>query len=87
MSSLPFCFKKSSGNVFENLKRKFYKLQKRNLKTKMILQVHDELIFDCVKEEKEEVTNLVTDIMNNICELSVPLRVDIEYGDNWYNAK
>jgi DNA polymerase-1 len=62
-------------------------LKKRNLKTKMILQVHDELIFDCLESEKDEIIKLVADIMNHVCELSVPLRVDIEYGDNWYNAK
>ena len=62
-------------------------LKKRNLKTKMILQVHDELVFDCNKDELNEVISLVKDIMENTYKLSVPLNVDINYGDNWYLAK
>lgn len=62
-------------------------LTKRNLKTKMIIQVHDELLFDCPKEELEEVTNLVRDLMENTYKLSVPLKVDINIGTNWYDAK
>ena len=60
---------------------------KRNLKSKMIIQVHDELVFDCNKDELEEVINIVTDIMENTYKLEVPLKVDINYGDNWYLAK
>ena len=62
-------------------------LEKRHLKTKMILQVHDELVFDCNKDELDEVINLVTDIMEGTYKLLVPLKVDINYGDNWYLAK
>lgn len=62
-------------------------LNKRNLKTKMILQVHDELIFDTKKEELEEVISLVKEIMEHTITLKVPLNVDLEYGDNWYLAK
>lgn len=61
--------------------------KKRNLKSKMIIQVHDELVFDCLKEEKEEVISLVTDIMEHVIDLSVPLKIDVEYGENWYQAK
>lgn len=62
-------------------------LKKRNLKTKMIIQVHDELVFDCDKDELEEVISFVKEIMENTYKLSVPLKVDINYGDNWYLAK
>ena len=62
-------------------------LIKRNLKTKMIIQVHDELVFDCAKDELEEVISLVKEIMENTYKLVVPLKVDINYGDNWYLAK
>ncbi len=61
--------------------------KKNNLKSKMILQVHDELVFDCRKDELEKVVQIVTDIMENTYKLNVPLKVDINYGDNWYLAK
>ncbi len=60
---------------------------KRNLKTKMIIQVHDELIFDVPNEEIEIVKEIVSDLMENACKLEVPLKVDIEYADNWYDVK
>ena len=62
-------------------------LKKRNLKTKMIIQVHDELLFDTPRDEYDEVVSLVKDKMEGACKLSVPLKVDIESGDSWYEAK
>ena len=62
-------------------------LKIKGMKTKMIIQVHDELVFDTPKEEKEELIVLIKNIMENTFKLSVPLKVDIEYGDNWYQAK
>ena len=62
-------------------------LEKRNLKSKMLLQVHDELIFNVVNEEQEEVEKIVRELMQNTYKLSVPLVVDIEFGNNWYEAK
>jgi len=62
-------------------------LEKRNLKSKMLLQVHDELIFNVVNEEQEEIEKLVRELMENTYKLSVPLVVDIEFGNNWYEAK
>ena len=53
----------------------------------MLIQVHDELIFDTKKDELEEVMQLVKQIMEHTCELKVPLNVDLEYGENWYLAK
>ena len=43
----------------------------------MIIQVHDELIFDVPKEELEQVKKIVTDLMDNVCPLNVPLAIDI----------
>ena len=63
------------------------RFEQENLKSKIILQVHDELIFNVLKEEQEEVTNIVKTIMENTYKLKVPLIVDIEYGNNWYEAK
>lgn len=62
-------------------------LNKRNLKAKMIIQVHDELVFDCPISEQEEVVEIVKDIMENSYKLNVPLKVDINIGKNWYEAK
>ena len=62
-------------------------LNKRGLKAKMIIQVHDELVFDLLNEEKEKVIEIVKTSMENVYKFNVPLKVDIEYGDNWYQAK
>ena len=61
--------------------------KKNNLKSKMIIQVHDELVFDCLKEEKDIVSKIMKDVMENVCKLNVPLKIDIESGNNWYEAK
>ena len=67
---------------------KVYKaIKENNLKTKMIIQVHDELIFDVPKEELEKVKEIVTEIMDNVIKLNVPLAVDVNYGKNWAEAK
>ena len=63
------------------------KLQERGLKTKLILQVHDELIFDVPREEAEEVVALVHDCMEHVAELSVPLDADVKVGHSWYETK
>ena len=65
----------------------FEEFNTRNLKSKMLIQVHDELIFNVYKEELVEVKKIVKDIMENTYKLSVPLKVDIETGNNWYEAK
>ena len=68
------------GNIYDEF-------NKRGLKSKMLIQVHDELVFNVLDSELEEVSSIVRDIMEHTIELSVPLKVDIEYGDNWYEAK
>ena len=60
---------------------------KNNIKSTMLLQVHDELIFNLIQEEKDKVTKIVKNTMENTYKLNVPLLVDIEYGTNWYDAK
>ena len=59
------------------------KLKENNLKSKMILQVHDELVVEVFKPELEEVKRLVTEAMELNQPLSVPLVVDISVGDSW----
>lgn len=62
-------------------------LNKRQLKTLMILQVHDELIFDVPIQEMEEVKKLVQNCMENAIKLNVPLKVDMKTGLNWYDIE
>jgi len=64
----------------------FDKLNSNNLKTKMLLQVHDELVFDVPKEELENVRTLIKSEMENAFKLEVPLDVEIDLGDNWLEA-
>ena len=61
-------------------------LKKIKLNSKMILQVHDELLFECPIQEKKEIESLVCKEMEGACTLSVPLVVDIGWGKNWNEA-
>jgi DNA polymerase-1 len=58
-------------------------MEKRNLRTKMTLQVHDELLFEVPPEEVETMKGLVAEIMPQALKLSVPLKIDIKLGKNW----
>ena len=58
-----------------------------NLKSKMLLQVHDELIFNVLKDEIKKVSEIVTRCMDNAYKLDVPLKVDVETGNNWLETK
>ena len=64
----------------------FDKLQEGDFKTKMLLQVHDELVFDVFKPELEAIKTLVKTEMENAYKLDVPLDVDLDIGDNWLEA-
>ena len=61
--------------------------EQENIKSKMLLQVHDELIFNVYNDEIEKVKDIVYNTMTKVFELKVPLDVDIELGNNWYEAK
>ncbi len=78
----------SSADILKKAMIELYEeFNKKKLKSKMILQVHDELVFDVLKEEEPIVTKLVKDIMENTYKFSVPLKVEIEKGNDWYEAK
>lgn len=62
------------------------RLKEEGLKTKIILQIHDELVFESPKEEKDKVMKLIKTEMEKAIPLSVPLKVDIGYGRNWAEA-
>ena len=66
--------------------RVYNELKNRGLKSRLILQVHDELIIETHVDEKEEVINLLREIMENAIILDVPLKVDVEIGDSWYDT-
>lgn len=65
----------------------YREFEKRNLKSKMLIQVHDELVFNVLLDEMDEVKEVVKDLMENAFKLEVPLKVEIEMGKNWYEAK
>ena len=62
-------------------------LKENKLKTKMVLQIHDELIFKVPKDEKETAYNVIKEIMENALHLDIPLEVDGGFGEDWYSAK
>ncbi|MBI2859167.1 MAG: DNA polymerase I, partial [Chloroflexi bacterium] len=62
-------------------------IQRRDLKSKMPLQVHDELLFEVPQEESEVMSRLVPKIMSSALKLSVPLKVDVKIGRNWGELK
>lgn len=63
------------------------RLEQEGLQTKLLLQVHDELIFEAPKEEVEILERIVPEVMENAIKLSVPLKVEFSYGPTWYDAK
>ena len=78
----------TSADILKKAMVEIYKeFNKLDLKSKMLIQVHDELVFNVVKDEEEQVEKIVKEIMENTYKLSVPLVVDINKGIDWYDAK
>ncbi len=78
----------SAADIIKIAMVKVYnELENRNLKSRLILQVHDELIIETHKDEKDEVEKLLKEIMENAIELNVPLIVDLKIGDSWYETQ
>ena len=65
----------------------YKRLKEGNYKAKLILQVHDELIIECPENEVETVTKILQESMENAIKMTVPLKVDLSYANNWYDAK
>ena len=62
-------------------------LEEKNWKTRMILQVHDELVFEVPVEELERATRLIKAMMEGVAKLDVPIQVEMKIGKNWYEAE
>jgi DNA polymerase-1 len=65
----------------------FRRLESEKLKSRIILQVHDELVFEVEESELEQLEVLVRSEMEGVAQLKVPLKVDLAFGDSWYHAK
>ena len=65
----------------------YRRLKKEGLKSKLIIQVHDELLIETHKSEVDKIYEILKDEMENACELSVNMEIDIHSGDSWYEAK
>ncbi len=65
----------------------YHELNNRNLKSKIVLQIHDELIIEALESEKEEVSRILRECMERAAELSVQLEVDLQEGKTWYQTK
>jgi DNA polymerase I len=63
--------------------RLWCQLKEQGLRSRMILQVHDELVLEVLREELDEVAALVIDTMEGAFELDAPLKVDVQVGENW----
>ena len=63
-----------------------FQKEKRKAKTKMVLQVHDELLFDAHKDEVDELRPMIKEIMETAMPVDVPIVVDTGVGDNWLDA-
>ena len=78
----------TSADIMKMAMIKVYEeMNKHKFKSKIVMQVHDELIFDCYNDELDEVIKVAKDAMENIYKISVPLVVSADTGKNWYEAK
>ena len=75
--------KRGGKQIRRSLKTSDRKLAERKLKTRMVLQVHDELLFEVPFEEKVEIAELVKTEMEGVVKLNVPLIADLGFGPNW----
>ena len=65
----------------------YRELKKRKLQSKMVLQIHDELIIEALEREKEEVSQILKTCMQKAANLLVDLEVDLQEGQNWFETK
>jgi len=63
------------------------RLEAEKLQSRLLLQVHDELVFEVPEHELETMIRIVPEVMEGAMKLEVPLKADVQYGVNWYEAK
>lgn len=78
----------SAADIIKIAMNKVYEyIKNSNIRAKMLLQIHDELIFDVHKDDRKILEKEVKKIMENVADLKVKLKASVSYGDNWYEAK
>ena len=78
----------SAADIIKIAMNKLYKaLKENNLKSKLVMQVHDELIVETFDDELEIVKKLMKESMENVIKLDIPLDIDLNVGKSWYDAK
>ena len=78
----------TAADIIKIAMNRLYKaLKDNNLKSKLVMQVHDELIVETYNDEIEKVKEIMIDAMENVVKLDVPLNVDLNIGQSWYDAK
>jgi DNA polymerase-1 len=65
----------------------FFRLKRENLKSRLILQIHDELVIETAPDEVDRVSDILKSEMEQAVKLSVPMEVDCHTGSDWYEAK
>ena len=78
----------TAADIIKIAMNKLYKaLKDNNLKSKLVMQVHDELIVETYNDEIDKVKAIMKDSMENVVKLDVPLDVDLNIGQSWFDAK
>jgi DNA polymerase-1 len=69
------------------MNRVYQRLKKEGLKSRLVLQVHDELLVETLREEQDTVAAILEEEMKGAADLAVALEIDMHAGENWYEAK
>ena len=78
----------TAADIIKIAMNKLYKaLKDNNLKSKLVMQVHDELIVETFDDEIDAVKKIMKDSMENVVKLDIPLEVELNVGNSWYDAK
>ena len=78
----------SAADIIKIAMNNLYKaLKENNLKSKLVMQVHDELIVETFDDEIDIVKSIMKEAMENVIKLDIPLDIDLNVGDSWFDAK
>ena len=75
------------GGFFRSAANRNQRLRREGFRSRLVLQIHDELLVDAAKEEVDEVSRIKQEEMEGAASLSVALEVDLHTGENWFEAK